>query len=71
MSTLYQLEILSPLGIWTPYGPPARSMMAATILGLRLQPDADLRVVAITEPETITVTCRFDTETANSVSQED
>jgi hypothetical protein len=51
--TKYQLELLSPLGVWTPCGPPARSMTAAYLFGLRLYPDRDLRVmpVATTEQE--------------------
>ena len=73
--TLYQLELLSPLGVWTPCGPPARSMTAATLAGLRIVSPRDMRVVQMivisTPPEMMTVTCRFDTETANSVSLED
>jgi hypothetical protein len=49
--TLYQLELLSPLGVWTPCGPPARSMTAAYLFGLRLYPNHDLRVMPVEEGE--------------------
>ena len=45
--TLYQLEIRSPLGIWTPVGNPARSMTAAYLWGLRMYPNSDLRVMQV------------------------
>jgi len=45
--TRYQLEVLSPLGVWTPHGTPARSMTAATLIGLRLVPARDMRVVQV------------------------
>jgi hypothetical protein len=64
--TRYQLEILNPVsGQWTPHGPLARSMTAATLVGLRLDPPRDMRVVAVPEPEMMTVTARFDTEVSD------
>jgi len=69
--TKYQLEIRRPDGTWTPHGPPARSMTAATIMGLRLEPPRDIRVMLVEEPEMMTVTCRFDTATDDTVAQED
>ena len=48
MTTRYQLEILNPVsGVWTPCGPPARSMTAATLAGLRMVPARDMRVVQV------------------------
>jgi hypothetical protein len=65
--TRYQLEFLDPIsGQWTPHGPPARSMTAATIVGLRLVPARDIRVLAVTDPEMMTITCKFDTQEENA-----
>ena len=50
--TKYQLELLSPLGVWTPCGPPARSMTAAYLFGLRIYPNHDLRVMPVVTDET-------------------
>ena len=61
-----QLELLSPLGVWEPHGPPARSMTAATLVGLRLVPARDIRVLAVTDPEMMTITCKFDTQEENA-----
>lgn len=50
--TRYQLELLNPVsGTWTPHGPPARSMTAACIAGLRIDPPRDYRVVQVATDE--------------------
>jgi hypothetical protein len=54
MTTLYRLEILTPLGVWTP-APESntyRSMTGATIAGVKLIPAADFRTMPVYAPET-------------------
>jgi hypothetical protein len=48
MTTRYQLEILDHVsGQWEPYDKPARSMTAAYLVGIRLAPPRDIRVVQV------------------------